>query len=328
MRVVIKLILCLVLVIGFVAFGFSFWQTYQEGRNLKEKLDARSAIYAGTFRPALESLFDSQSPDSLRDFLNSFSVKERLLGITVHDAEKKLVLVSDDLSAQPQQLSPILNHIFSYTQKTRAGYGEFVELNDRLAYAHTQPFLVNGTVVYELTFFYGTGSIYGRIKQLWIDAFFRLLVQVFFIALAMAILVYFVVVGPIKKTTEWVKKVRRGETPPVLDPKNEKILGPLTREISQMAKSLVRARSAAEKEARLRHSSESLWTPERLKEFIKARLNGKPIFVVSNPIPLKYALNHIGFNAGKPRLPLTEPDEKSANLIKETLKNYKIDLPV
>ncbi|MFC1979536.1 4-hydroxy-tetrahydrodipicolinate synthase [Chloroflexota bacterium] len=52
------------------------------------------------------------------------------------------------------------------------------------------------------------------------------------------------------------------------------------------------------------------------------------LFVVSNPSPIKYALNHIGFYVGKPRLPLTEPDEKSATFIKDTLKNYKIDLPV
>ncbi len=52
------------------------------------------------------------------------------------------------------------------------------------------------------------------------------------------------------------------------------------------------------------------------------------LFVISNPIPVKYALNQVGFKVGKPRLPLTEPDEKSAALIRETLKNYKIDLPV
>ncbi len=52
------------------------------------------------------------------------------------------------------------------------------------------------------------------------------------------------------------------------------------------------------------------------------------LFVISNPIPVKYALNHIGFYVGKPRLPLTEPDEKSVALIRDTLKNYKIDLPV
>jgi len=52
------------------------------------------------------------------------------------------------------------------------------------------------------------------------------------------------------------------------------------------------------------------------------------MFVVANPIPVKYALNHVGFFVGKPRLPLTEPDEKSKAAIEQTLKNYKIDLSV
>jgi len=45
-------------------------------------------------------------------------------------------------------------------------------------------------------------------------------------------------------------------------------------------------------------------------------------------MPVKYALNHLGFPVGKPRLPLTEPDEKSAEVIQATLKNYQIDLPI
>ncbi len=52
------------------------------------------------------------------------------------------------------------------------------------------------------------------------------------------------------------------------------------------------------------------------------------LFVVANPIPVKYALNCVGFPVGKPRLPLVEPDEKTAALIRDTLKNYQIDLPV
>jgi 4-hydroxy-tetrahydrodipicolinate synthase len=52
------------------------------------------------------------------------------------------------------------------------------------------------------------------------------------------------------------------------------------------------------------------------------------LFIVANPIPTKYALNHIGFQVGNPRLPLTAPDEKTAAVIRDTLKNYHIDLPV
>jgi 4-hydroxy-tetrahydrodipicolinate synthase len=52
------------------------------------------------------------------------------------------------------------------------------------------------------------------------------------------------------------------------------------------------------------------------------------MFVISNPIPVKYALNYIGFQVGKTRLPLTEPDEKSKLVIEATLKNYHLDLPL
>ena len=51
------------------------------------------------------------------------------------------------------------------------------------------------------------------------------------------------------------------------------------------------------------------------------------LFIQPNPAPLKYALNHIGFSVGKPRLPLIELDEKMAAVIRDTLKNYQIDLP-
>ncbi len=52
------------------------------------------------------------------------------------------------------------------------------------------------------------------------------------------------------------------------------------------------------------------------------------MFISPSPAPVKYALNHIGFRVGKPRLPLVEVDEKSAATIRETLKKYKIDLPI
>ena len=54
----------------------------------------------------------------------------------------------------------------------------------------------------------------------------------------------------------------------------------------------------------------------------------KMMFVMSNPIPVKYSVNQAGFNAGIPRLPLVVPDEKTAAEINELVSHYKIDLPV
>lgn len=52
------------------------------------------------------------------------------------------------------------------------------------------------------------------------------------------------------------------------------------------------------------------------------------LFVVANPIPVKYCVNQAGFNVGKPRLPLVEPDEKTVKFLNDLMAHYKVDLPV
>jgi 4-hydroxy-tetrahydrodipicolinate synthase len=54
----------------------------------------------------------------------------------------------------------------------------------------------------------------------------------------------------------------------------------------------------------------------------------KALFLIGSPSPLKYALNHVGFSVGAPRLPLVEPDEEVAEKIRAELARQRIDLPV
>ncbi len=54
----------------------------------------------------------------------------------------------------------------------------------------------------------------------------------------------------------------------------------------------------------------------------------KVLFVESNPIPVKYAVNSLGFNAGEPRLPLVPPQEKTVAELAKVMANYQMDLPV
>ena len=54
----------------------------------------------------------------------------------------------------------------------------------------------------------------------------------------------------------------------------------------------------------------------------------KVMFIVSNPIPIKHALNHIGFNVGNPRLPLVPLDPTSAAKVGEVMNKYTMDVPV
>jgi len=54
----------------------------------------------------------------------------------------------------------------------------------------------------------------------------------------------------------------------------------------------------------------------------------KALFWVTNPIPVKYAVNRAGFNAGKNRLPLCDPDQDFITKFDEVMDKYQVDLPI
>ena len=54
----------------------------------------------------------------------------------------------------------------------------------------------------------------------------------------------------------------------------------------------------------------------------------KALFWVTNPAPIKYAVNRAGFDAGKPRLPMVEPDDDFKSRFDPVMDHYPVDLPV
>jgi 4-hydroxy-tetrahydrodipicolinate synthase len=68
--------------------------------------------------------------------------------------------------------------------------------------------------------------------------------------------------------------------------------------------------------------SEAAACHRRLRPFFNS------MFLTTNPIPLKYSLRKVGFDVGPLRLPLVEPDEKTAAAIDAALAAATIDLPI
>ena len=51
----------------------------------------------------------------------------------------------------------------------------------------------------------------------------------------------------------------------------------------------------------------------------------KAMFLVGNPVPVKWALNEVGFRVGPPRPPLVEPDDAIQEQIRAVLANTELD---
>ena len=52
------------------------------------------------------------------------------------------------------------------------------------------------------------------------------------------------------------------------------------------------------------------------------------LFIESNPIPVKHMLGRVGFDVGRPRLPLVEPGQASIEAIDAELAKHRIDIPI
>lgn len=286
MKITLKLIFCLVAVIALVAFGFSFWQAQQEELRLKGDLERRAGIIADSLKESVEPLLVVNDTESLDRLVNKFSNREKLLGVAIHDTQGNVISVSSELGPKLSEVLKLMQNQVYEVERSGTSYGEFSHFPNEQVHAYSVPLLAaEGKPSHVLTLFHDRAYIHERVTRIWVNSFWRALIQALLVGLTTLIIIYLSVMTPIKRTTEWIKKIRRGEFPDEINPKHQVLLGPLAGEISKMAKSLEMARSAAEEEARLRHSSESLWTPERLKEFVKVRLDNRPLFVVSNREP-------------------------------------------
>lgn len=52
------------------------------------------------------------------------------------------------------------------------------------------------------------------------------------------------------------------------------------------------------------------------------------LFWITNPMPIRHAVNRAGFRAGPPRLPMIEPDESFTSKFNPVMDSYNIDLSV
>jgi trehalose 6-phosphate synthase len=137
-----------------------------------------------------------------------------------------------------------------------------------------------------LAIVHDAGYIRSESLRIWRETFLSALAHVFLIVLITLLIVRWSVTGPIARTANWMKALRTGRAGSArIKLPDLEMFRPLAREVATFAESLNTARSAAELEARLRDTGESMWTADRLAVHLRARLEDGRLFVVSNREP-------------------------------------------
>jgi trehalose 6-phosphate synthase len=281
MKITLRLILSLLLVATLVASIFSYLQVRSERKNLTNELERRSLILAESFQETMKEMWSTQSPAKLKRFVKRFGNRERLVGIIVYDVQGGILASSPGLPSSIQHPLPQVTESITKNQ----GLSSLVSVDGKKTHLYTVPLHHEDKIVGALVLFHDASYIDARLEGIWRYNFIRLLTLSLLIAITTVLIVRWSITGPIARFADWLKGLRMGKIHQPVNLLRGDILSPLAIEITHLAKSLAVARAAAEEEARLRMSAESLWTAERLKEFIRLELGGKNLYVVSNREP-------------------------------------------
>ena len=277
----IRLIVSLIVGITLVSLSSSYYEALGEKRGLRRELQRRAEVLGESLAGNVERALEKGSAQDLQRMVQHFGNREHLAGLAIYGQQGNLLAVTPQLSPILATVPPIM----SQALRENHGTGEFQRIGDSSFHIYALPLHQGDEVIGGLVIVHDAGYIREESLHIWRETFLRVLAYVFLIVLITLLIVRWSIAGPIARTAQWMRALRTGRVSSRQNASDMDLFRPLVREVAAFAESLNRARSAAETEAHLRESSESLWTADRLAVHVRKRLEGGRLFVVSNREP-------------------------------------------
>jgi alpha,alpha-trehalose-phosphate synthase [UDP-forming] len=278
-----RLIVSLIVGVTLVSLCSSYYQVLVLKRGLRRDLQHRAEVLGESLAGNIERDLERNSSQTLQRTVQRFANRENLTGLAVYDPQGHPIAVASELQPLMTSAPPVVEQALKQNQ----GADAFLRLGKASVHIYALPLHHGEEIIGSLAIVHDAGYIRDESLRIWRETFLSALAHVFLIVLITLLIVRWSITGPIARTAVWMKALRTGRlnSARMKEPELE-LFRPLAREMATMAESLSTARSAAEHEARLRETGESVWTSDRLAVHVRDRLEeGSRLFVVSNREP-------------------------------------------
>ena len=278
----LRLIVALIVGITLVSLVSSWYEVRAEKDELRRDLERKAETLGESLAGNAESYLQTGNRTGLEQLVEHFTNRDHLLGIGVYDRNGSTLVVTRGLdsviSTTPQLLKDAL-----MSNRTES---RFMLLHFRRVHVLATPLHgADRSVAGGLLVVHEAAYIRTEIFRIWSRVFVHIVIQVLVIVAITLLIVRWSLAGPIARVAQWMKALRTGRHAIEPSANDLDFLLPLAREVAPLAESMQKARAAAELEARLRNTSESLWTAQRLADHVRGKLDGSSLFVVSNREP-------------------------------------------
>ncbi|HTT17909.1 MAG TPA: trehalose-6-phosphate synthase [Candidatus Sulfotelmatobacter sp.] len=277
-----RLIVSLIIGITLVSLCTSYYQVLMQSRSMRKDLDRRSEVLGESLARNVERDLQRDAQRTLQKTVQQFANREHLAGLAVYDPQGHPLAVTTNLQPLMESAPPIVLESLRENRDTKA----FLRMGIASIHIYALPLHNGDDLVGSLAIVHDSGYIHAESLRIWRETFLSALIHVVLIVLITLLIVRWSIAGPIARTANWIKALRTGRAVAGrIKPVDMELFRPLAREVATMAESLNNARTAAEREARLRETGESIWTAERLAVHLRSRLEDGRLFVVSNREP-------------------------------------------
>jgi len=277
-----RLIVSLIVGVTLVSLCSSYYRVLMLKRGLRKDLEHRAEVLADSLARNVERDLERDAQSTLDRTVQHFANREHLMGLAVYDASGHSIAITTSL----EPLMATAPAVVFEALKANRGSDVFLRLGGAPVHIYALPLHSGDELLGGLAIVHDEGYIHAESLRIWRETFLSALAHVFLIVLITLLIVRWSIAGPIARTARWMQALRTGRAASsrIRVPDME-LFRPLAREVATFAESLNTARSAAQLEARLRETSESMWTADRLAVHVRDRLKDGRLFVVSNREP-------------------------------------------
>ena len=282
MKITLRLIVSLLIATTVVVAGFSYVQAKNEEKSLNEELRLRTTVLAKSFKEAVESFLErTDQPDRVQKYLEKFRGHKRLIGVIVDMKEGPRISYPPELAQED---------LFKTESLKAMDENEAVDVNSkwrgRKVNYHSVPLMKEDKAVGALGLIHDRSFIVAQIKEFWKNSAMTFSILAAILSIVALLVIRWSVTGPIARISDLIRRSTGGELSPAstaLQDKGE--IEKLLLNVSHMAASLKAAKLDLVEQSRLVNAEGTIWTKERLKDYLQSKLKDKPLYVVSNREP-------------------------------------------
>jgi trehalose-6-phosphate synthase len=290
MKRILLFILPILIIVSIVFTFFGVIQARYTQDKLMDDLRRKARTIDESMELAVRGILINNDLKSANRLVESFQKRERLQGSVLYNSQGNIIAITERISDWQDKEKPYIKEIL----EKKGTRGSVETFNEYSVYSYIMPILDDEENVLGLVeVIYDTSYLFNILSEMWRRISTTLIILILLIGLTAFLIQRQIFILPVRRLTQWFTHFQRGETDKLKPFKEKGEFGKLISEVEQVALGLRVARKVVTEEAHTRVQKEEVWTQDKLRDLIHAKLGENAFFVVSNRQPFMHILDKL-----------------------------------